>query len=62
MTTLVMSIVSRSTGTAQLFFLIAVILAAIAVIVGFAHRPEPWWPYMWAPVMLFISLGLLFAF
>jgi hypothetical protein len=62
MTPLVMDIVTRSTGTAQLFYLIAVILAAIATLVGFAHRPEPWWPYMWAPVMLFIALGLLFSF
>jgi hypothetical protein len=61
MTTLVAHIVSPSINTAQLFFLIAVILAAIAVVVGFAHRPEPWWPYMWAPVMLFIALGLLWA-
>lgn len=56
---MVLNIVSPSVSTAQLFFLIAVILAAIATIIGFAHRPEPWWPYMWAPVMLFIALGLL---
>lgn len=60
--TLLTTIVSRSVGTAQLFFLIAVILAAFLTLAGFAHRPEPWWPFMWAPVMLFMALGLLFAF
>jgi hypothetical protein len=60
MTSLLLNIVTPSRGTAQLFFLIAVILAALGTIVGFAHRPEPWWPYMWAPVMLFLALGLLF--
>jgi hypothetical protein len=56
------TIVTRSVGTAQLFYLIAVILAAIMTIAGFMHRSEPWWPFMWAPIMLFIALGLLFSF
>jgi hypothetical protein len=59
--TLVAHIVSPSITTAQLFFLIAVILAALAVVLAFAHRPEPWWPWMWAPIMLFIALGLLWS-
>ena len=62
MQTLVLAIVNRSTATAQWFYLIAVFLAAIATIVGLLHRPEPWWPFMWAPVMLAISLGLLWSF
>jgi hypothetical protein len=61
MTTLVANIVTPSVSTAQLFFLIAVILAAFAVLIAFAHRPEPWWPFMWAPIMLFIALGLLWS-
>ena len=56
---LLLNIVTPSVSTAQLFFLIAVIIAAFATLVGFLHRPEPWWPFMWAPVMLFIALGLL---
>jgi hypothetical protein len=61
MTTLVAHIVTPSISTAQLFFLIAVIIAAFATLIGFMHRSEPWWPYMWAPVMLFIALGLLWS-
>lgn len=61
MTTLLLNIVSPSVSTAQVFFLIAIVLAALATIGGLMHRPEPWWPFLWAPIMLFIALGLLWA-
>lgn len=59
------SIATQNSGTAQLFFLIAVIVSAICVVFGFAPfgRPYPWAIGALVFVILFfVSLGLLFAF
>ena len=62
---MIASIAAQNSGTAQLFFLIAVIIAAIAVVFGFAPfgRPYPWaLGALIMVVLFFVALGLLFAF
>jgi hypothetical protein len=58
------SIATQNSGTAQLCFLVAVIIAAVAVVFGFAPfgRPYPWaLGALIMVVLFFVSLGLLFA-
>jgi hypothetical protein len=62
MTTLLGVIVHPNFNTAQIMYLIAIVLAALATLGGLLHRPEPWWPFLWAPIMLFVALGLLWSF
>jgi hypothetical protein len=59
------SIATQNSGTAQLLFLVAAIIAAICVVFGFAPfgRPYPWAiGALIMVVLFFVSLGLLFAF
>jgi hypothetical protein len=58
---LLATIVAHNTNTAQLMFLIAVILAAIVVVIGIAQSGWAYFGALIPAVLLFISLGLLFS-
>lgn len=62
MPTLLMNIVTPSISTAQVFFLIAVIVLAIDILLAILGHPQaPAWgvPVLGAVALLFIALGLL---
>jgi hypothetical protein len=55
------TIVATNVNAAQLMFLIAVIVAAIVVVVGIAQHDWAYFGVLWAVILLFIALGLLFS-
>lgn len=54
------SIVTANQNAAQFWFLVAAIVAAIAIIVGFISREWPYWPVLGMIILLCLSIGLLF--
>lgn len=52
------TIVNPSVNTAQLFFLIAVIVSIIAAAIAF--QAKTWWALLLTATVVFIALGLLF--
>lgn len=55
------TIVTPNQSTAQFFFLVAAIAAAIAIVVGFMQRSAfVYWGALGAIIVLCLSIGLLF--
>jgi len=59
MTHMLANIVTPKTSTAQLFFLIAVIVGIIAIVFGFVTNSKP---YAWATPVLVVVVLTLIAF
>ena len=54
------TIVTQNSSTAQFFFLVAAIAAALAIIVGIVNRTWEYWNILLAVIVLCLSIGLLF--
>lgn len=61
MITMIATIVTPSVSTAQIFFLIAIIILAIDILLAIMAPQAPAWgiPVLGAVALLFIALGLL---
>jgi hypothetical protein len=55
------TIVSAHPTLAQIFYLVALIIAGLWVFQLLTKRTEPWWPTAPALISFFIALGLFFT-
>jgi hypothetical protein len=57
------TIVTPSLSTAQVFFLIAIVVLAVAVLLAVVHATAPGWalPVLGLVGLAFVALGLLFS-
>ncbi len=54
------TIVTQNSSTAQFFFLVAAIAAALGIIIGIIDRTWVYWNILLAVIVLCLSIGLLF--
>lgn len=59
---LIAAIVTQSRNTAQVMFVLAVVALALDILLAILGRPAGGVPVLLAVALLFVSLGLLFAF
>jgi hypothetical protein len=61
MNMLLAHIVSANITLAQIFYLVAIIIAGLWVFSIVSKREEPYWPLALPLVLVFVALGLFFS-